>query len=121
MSSAVTAPSRAPSRRQALRRWRDLVVMLAWRDIRIKYKQSVMGFLWAILMPGLVVGATRRRGRRGCRSGGCAGVLEGGKHVEAVSEALREVRPMPAAQASATPTATVSATSAMRISTTAAS
>ena len=31
--------------------------MLAWRDISIKYKQSVMGFLWAILMPSLVVGA----------------------------------------------------------------
>ena len=47
----------ALSRRQSIRRWRDLVVMLAWRDIRIKYKQSVMGFLWAILMPTLVVGA----------------------------------------------------------------
>jgi lipopolysaccharide transport system permease protein len=45
------------SRRQIIRRWVDLVVMLAWRDIRIKYKQSVMGFLWAILMPSLVVGA----------------------------------------------------------------
>jgi lipopolysaccharide transport system permease protein len=45
------------SRRQSIRRWRDLVGMLAWRDIRIKYKQSVMGFLWAILMPSLVVGA----------------------------------------------------------------
>ena len=45
------------SRRRAARRWWDLVVMLAWRDIRIKYKQSVMGFLWAILMPALVVGA----------------------------------------------------------------
>jgi len=45
------------SRRWAVRRWWDLVVMLAWRDIRIKYKQSVMGFLWAILMPTLVVGA----------------------------------------------------------------
>ncbi len=45
------------SRQRAVRRWWDLVVMLAWRDIRIKYKQSVMGFLWAILMPTLVVGA----------------------------------------------------------------
>ena len=43
--------------RQSIRRWWDLVTMLAWRDIRIKYKQSVMGFLWAILMPTLVVGA----------------------------------------------------------------
>lgn len=47
----------ALSRRRSIRRWWDLVTMLAWRDIRIKYKQSVMGFLWAILMPALVVGA----------------------------------------------------------------
>jgi ABC-type polysaccharide/polyol phosphate export permease len=40
-----------------LRRHRDLLFMLAWRDIRIKYKQSVMGFLWALLMPMLIVAA----------------------------------------------------------------
>ncbi len=39
------------------RPWWNLVTMLAWRDIRIKYKQSVMGFLWAILMPLVIVGA----------------------------------------------------------------
>ncbi|HXJ82816.1 MAG TPA: ABC transporter permease [Candidatus Methylomirabilis sp.] len=48
---------RIVTRGRAVRRWRDLVLMLAWRDIRIKYKQSVMGFLWAVLMPALVVGA----------------------------------------------------------------
>jgi lipopolysaccharide transport system permease protein len=42
---------------RALRSHRDLVVMLTWRDIRIKYKQSVMGFLWALLMPTLIVSA----------------------------------------------------------------
>lgn len=31
--------------------------MLTWRDVKIRYKQSVMGFFWAILMPLLVVGA----------------------------------------------------------------
>jgi ABC-type polysaccharide/polyol phosphate export permease len=31
--------------------------MLAWRDIRIKYKQSIMGFMWALLMPTLIVSA----------------------------------------------------------------
>jgi ABC-type polysaccharide/polyol phosphate export permease len=36
---------------------RDLVVMLVWREIKVKYKQSVMGFLWAILMPALIVSA----------------------------------------------------------------
>jgi len=38
-------------------RYRDLLLMLTQRDIRIRYKQSVMGFLWAILMPLLIVGA----------------------------------------------------------------
>lgn len=36
---------------------RDLLFTLAWREIRIKYKQSVMGLLWAVLMPMLIVGA----------------------------------------------------------------
>ena len=40
-----------------LRRHRDLLYMLTWRDISIKYRQSVMGFLWALLMPLLIVGA----------------------------------------------------------------
>ena len=37
--------------------YRDLLFMLTWRDIRIKYKQSIMGFLWAIFMPMLIVAA----------------------------------------------------------------
>src|SRR3989304_4632399 len=35
--------------------YRHLLYMLTWRDIKIKYKQSVMGFFWAILMPMLIV------------------------------------------------------------------
>ena len=34
---------------------RDLVYQLTLRDIRVKYKQAVMGFAWAVLMPVLVV------------------------------------------------------------------
>jgi len=34
---------------------RDLLRALSWREIRIKYKQSVMGMLWAILMPAVIV------------------------------------------------------------------
>jgi lipopolysaccharide transport system permease protein len=37
--------------------YRHLLSMLAWRDIRIRYKQSVMGFLWALLMPVMIVSA----------------------------------------------------------------
>jgi lipopolysaccharide transport system permease protein len=34
---------------------RDLLYMIAWREIKIRYKQSVMGFMWAILLPAVVV------------------------------------------------------------------
>jgi len=37
--------------------YRDLLFMLTWRDIKIRYKQSIMGFLWALLMPVLIVGS----------------------------------------------------------------
>lgn len=42
---------------QTLRRHRDLLYMLSRRDITVKYKQSIMGFLWAILMPVLITSA----------------------------------------------------------------
>lgn len=37
--------------------YRQLIFILTWRDIKIKYKQTIMGFLWAILMPMLIVSA----------------------------------------------------------------
>ena len=42
---------------RALMRSRDLVYMLTWRDIRVRYKQAVMGFLWALLIPAIAVSA----------------------------------------------------------------
>jgi ABC-type polysaccharide/polyol phosphate export permease len=36
-------------------RFRDLLYTLTWRDISIKYKQSVLGLLWAVLMPGVIL------------------------------------------------------------------
>ncbi len=38
-----------------LYRYRELLYTLAARDIKVRYKQSVMGFMWAILMPVLIV------------------------------------------------------------------
>jgi len=32
-------------------RFRDLFFVLAWRDIAIRYKQTVLGILWAIIQP----------------------------------------------------------------------
>lgn len=35
----------------------DLLYIITWREIKIRYKQSVMGFLWAILLPAVIVAA----------------------------------------------------------------
>lgn len=46
--------------RDALRellRSRELLYMISWREIRIRYKQSVMGLLWAVLMPIIITAA----------------------------------------------------------------
>jgi lipopolysaccharide transport system permease protein len=37
--------------------YRHLLFTLTWREIKIRYKQTVMGFLWALLMPLMVVAA----------------------------------------------------------------
>ena len=34
-----------------LYRYRDLFLVLAWRDIAVRYKQTALGVLWAILQP----------------------------------------------------------------------
>src|SRR5437016_6126467 len=37
--------------------YRELLFQLTLREVRIRYKQAVMGFGWALVMPLLVVGA----------------------------------------------------------------
>ena len=34
---------------------RDLLYMITWRELRIRYKQSVIGILWAVLVPLVIV------------------------------------------------------------------
>jgi ABC-type polysaccharide/polyol phosphate export permease len=34
---------------------RELLYMITWREIKLKYKQFVMGMLWAVLMPMVIV------------------------------------------------------------------
>ena len=34
-----------------LRKYRDLFYLLVWRDIKVLYAQTILGFLWAILQP----------------------------------------------------------------------
>ena len=38
-----------------LSKYRELLLMITYRDIKVRYKQSVMGFMWAVLMPILIV------------------------------------------------------------------
>jgi homopolymeric O-antigen transport system permease protein len=32
-------------------RYRELVYILAWRDVKVRYKQAVLGFAWTVLQP----------------------------------------------------------------------
>jgi lipopolysaccharide transport system permease protein len=49
----------SPHARRGLRYWqelwraRELLLFLAWRDILVRYKQAVLGVLWAVLRPVL--------------------------------------------------------------------
>jgi len=36
---------------QALWSYRELLYFLTWREIKVRYKQTVLGFLWAIIQP----------------------------------------------------------------------
>ncbi|MGA2983085.1 MAG: ABC transporter permease [Terriglobia bacterium] len=68
-------------------KYRELLYMLAYRDIKVRYKQSVMGFLWAILMPVLIVmaGVVVRY----------AYALASGKHLETADIVSVAVKSLP--------------------------
>jgi ABC-type polysaccharide/polyol phosphate export permease len=60
--SSAAAPERRPSVLDDLaevvrdvRQYRYLLYQLALRDVRIRYKQAVLGVLWAVFMPSLIV------------------------------------------------------------------
>ena len=36
-------------------RYRELFYMLAWRDISVRYRQTVVGLAWAVLQPLLTM------------------------------------------------------------------
>ncbi|HEX8639216.1 MAG TPA: hypothetical protein VF692_14195, partial [Pyrinomonadaceae bacterium] len=33
--------------------YRELLYFLAWRDVKVRYKQTIIGIVWAILQPVL--------------------------------------------------------------------
>jgi ABC-type polysaccharide/polyol phosphate export permease len=51
-----SATTLTPASRE-LNRWIELLTMIAWRTIKVRYKQSFMGALWALFMPLVVVAA----------------------------------------------------------------
>jgi lipopolysaccharide transport system permease protein len=70
-----------------LYRYRELLYMLTYRDVKVRYKQSVMGFFWAILMPVLIVmsGVVVRY----------AYALASGKHLQTADIVSVAVRSLP--------------------------
>jgi lipopolysaccharide transport system permease protein len=44
------------ARLQELWDYRDLLYILAWRDVRVRYKQAVLGTAWAVLQPVVMMG-----------------------------------------------------------------
>ena len=38
-----------------LYQYRDLFVTLAWRDFRVRYAQTTIGFLWALIQPLITI------------------------------------------------------------------
>src|SRR5438067_12719125 len=36
-------------------RYRELLFFLAWRDVKVRYKQTVLGAAWAVLQPAMMM------------------------------------------------------------------
>lgn len=32
-------------------RYRELLLLLTWRDVKVRYKQTILGALWAVIQP----------------------------------------------------------------------
>lgn len=47
----ITPPGKFSLRLQEIWEYRELFYFFTWRDIKVKYKQTLLGFLWAILQP----------------------------------------------------------------------
>jgi len=56
MSEIVIEPGRTEKNYWAdLWRYRELFLILAWRDISVRYKQTIIGILWAVIRPFLTM------------------------------------------------------------------
>ena len=48
-------------------RYRELLYFLTWRDVKVRYKQAVLGVAWAVLQPLLTMVVFTRRLRQAAR------------------------------------------------------
>lgn len=56
MTTLVLEPGRADRQYwRDLWRYRELFAILAWRDVSVRYKQTVIGFAWALIRPFLTM------------------------------------------------------------------
>lgn len=57
MRETIIEPRRgwAPVNLGELWRFRELLYFLAWRDVKVKYKQTALGVIWAVLQPVLMM------------------------------------------------------------------
>ncbi len=51
----IKPPSKFSLNLQELWLYRELFYFFTWRDVKVKYKQTVLGFLWAVLQPFLMM------------------------------------------------------------------
>ncbi|MCE2772087.1 MAG: ABC transporter permease [Bacteroidetes bacterium] len=52
----IKAPGKFQLNLSELKQYHELLYFFTWRDIKIKYKQTALGFLWAVLQPLLIAG-----------------------------------------------------------------
>ena len=44
-----------PAHLKELKGYRDLIFRLAWSDFKLRYKNSLLGFMWSLLEPMLML------------------------------------------------------------------
>lgn len=55
MEQRITPPSRISLGFAELWQYRELFYFFTWRDIKVKYKQTFLGFAWAVLQPFIMM------------------------------------------------------------------
>ena len=51
----IIEPRRNSLKLNDLWQYRELFAILAWRDVSVQYKQTIIGAAWAIIRPGLTM------------------------------------------------------------------